>query len=826
MSQLKARKKKPGKLNSLPPDTRLKMASEIRPGQDRKWLFRLAALAMPLVLLLLVELGLRLAGYGYPTGFFLSKEHNGQAVLVDNPRFGRRFFPPGMARTPEPFLIPAHKAPGTCRIFVFGESAAMGDPEPAYSVSRFLEVLLRARYPGKRFEVVNVGMTAINSHVIREIARDCASREGDYWIVYMGNNEVVGPFGAGTVFGPQAPGLALIRASIAVKSTRLGQWLRNLTSRQSRAGSWGGMEMFLEQQVREQDPKMATVYRYFEENLRGIVEEGTGAGARVLVSTVLSNLRDCPPFGSLHRPNLSAEQTAAWQTLFDEGKKAEADGDDRAALDLYRKAGEIDEGYAELAYREGRCDGELGNFGEARTSFEKARDLDTLRFRADSRMNKIVRNVTASEPAEQVRLVPAVSWFYENSPHGIPGEESLWEHVHLNFAGNYRLARLFAHGLAGWLPAASASAEWLSEADCARRLALTDFDRYQVVNEIVTRLEQPPFNRQLGHEARSQRYQAVLEELRDALRPEALAGERRRYQEALGPAPDDWILHAHFGRLLQDFGQDTDAAMQWSAVTNLLPWHAEAYVSLGNVLDSQGHSAEAEEVFERALALRQPYLEARNGLGLALLNQGNATAAEKQFQIAVSEKPDFSEAQVNLGQALASQGRMTEAKVEYEAALRSNTNSAAAHINLGKLLAAQGQITDAIRHYREAVRLLPRNPIAHFNLGNALAHERNPEAVAQYRKAVELNPNFMEAHNSLGLELASRGQMTQARQEFEAAVRLRPDSFEARLNLGVALAKEQRYEQAAAQFREAVKLRPGDPQARKFLSEAEARLGR
>ena len=70
-----------------------------------------------------------------------------------------------------------------------------------------LESLLSLRHPGTRFEVVNAAMTAINSHVILPIARDCARADGDIWVLYMGNNEVVGPFGAGTVFGPATPPL-------------------------------------------------------------------------------------------------------------------------------------------------------------------------------------------------------------------------------------------------------------------------------------------------------------------------------------------------------------------------------------------------------------------------------------------------------------------------------------------------------------------------------------------------------------------------------------------------------------------------------------------
>ena len=52
-----------------------------------------------------------------------------------------------MIKTPQAYAIPAEKPQGTFRIFVLGESAAMGDPDPAYAFSRYLEVMLRQRYP-------------------------------------------------------------------------------------------------------------------------------------------------------------------------------------------------------------------------------------------------------------------------------------------------------------------------------------------------------------------------------------------------------------------------------------------------------------------------------------------------------------------------------------------------------------------------------------------------------------------------------------------------------------------------------------------------------
>jgi hypothetical protein len=182
----------------------------------------------------------------------------------------------------------------------------MGDPEPAFGFGRILEVLLRAKYPATKFEVVNVAITAINSHVIREIARDCASRQGNLWIVYMGNNEVVGPFGAGTIFGAQAPSLTFIRASIALKQSRVVQLFDGLRRRlkSGAPAEWEGMEMFLKQQISLDNPRMEVAYHHFQKNLEAILDTASASGARVLLSTVASNLKDCPPFASLHRAEL------------------------------------------------------------------------------------------------------------------------------------------------------------------------------------------------------------------------------------------------------------------------------------------------------------------------------------------------------------------------------------------------------------------------------------------------------------------------------------------------------------------------------------------
>src|SRR4051794_1245310 len=71
-----------------------------RPAGPKRWLYRLAAgTLVPAVLFALLEVSLRLFGYGYPTSFFLwSAQTADGGGYVSNYDFSRRFFPPGLER--------------------------------------------------------------------------------------------------------------------------------------------------------------------------------------------------------------------------------------------------------------------------------------------------------------------------------------------------------------------------------------------------------------------------------------------------------------------------------------------------------------------------------------------------------------------------------------------------------------------------------------------------------------------------------------------------------------------------------------------------------
>src|SRR5262249_20105145 len=153
------------------------------------------------------------------------------------------------------------------------------------------------------------------------IARECVRFKPDLLIVYEGNNEVVGPFGAGTIFGGVSPPRWLVRAKLWANSLRLGQAMVSVASKFSRgrddATEWKGMEFFLDQPVPIDDPRLPRVYQSYRENLRDIAATARDAGIHVLFCTAAVNLADCAPFGSRHRSDLAGESREKWQKIYD-----------------------------------------------------------------------------------------------------------------------------------------------------------------------------------------------------------------------------------------------------------------------------------------------------------------------------------------------------------------------------------------------------------------------------------------------------------------------------------------------------------------------------
>jgi tetratricopeptide (TPR) repeat protein len=765
----------------------------------RLWLFRIfAAVAIPLLIIGGLELGLRLSGYGYPTGYFLKTKIDGKDYYVPNYRFGYRFFPPALARTPVSLRMAAKKPAKTYRIFVFGESAAMGDPDPTFGAWRYLQVLLRERFPGTDFEVVCVAMTAINSHVILPIARECARRDGDLWIIYMGNNEMVGPFGAATVFGSRVAGINQIRAELAIKSTKVGQLLDHLMQRWSDRSStpkiWSGLNMFKDHQLRYDDPNRLRAYANFEKNLDDILRAGQAAGVPVILSTVGSNMKDCAPFGSLHSAGLNDSQLSEWDGLYQGGITLESSGDFPGALKKYEQAAAIDPQYAELWFRAGRCQMALTNFEQALTDFELARDDDTLAFRADGRLNRIIEDAAEAKAGQGVYFFDAAKALELSSPDGIPGNELFYEHVHLNFDGNYRLGRDLAEQTLKLLPKAilvQGKTGWAAAALCGQRLAVTPWDRFRVWQENYSRVSEPPFTDQLNAAQRAKFYAAKLQELNSQMTIETRTQARATYEEALALTPDDYFLRGNFAQFLDQAGDLADAPGQEQQVSDLLPQNPMTPCIVGRLLVRLGDTGGAEKSFLRALAVRSDFVPALNEMGMMRANQQKTDEAAKYFAHA----------------------------------LRIDPGSVEADQNWGFMEQNEGNWNQAISHYQAAATHQTNGPADYFYRGVSLmAGHQGGEALNYLNAAVQMDPNFWQARYLFGGELAAEGRMEEAQTQFSGVVRTRPDFAPGHLNDGLALAKSGKLEEALKEFQITLRLNPTDTVARQNFEAVQANL--
>lgn len=693
--------------------------AETQTGFLRLWLFRfMVIVVIPVIALVGLEAGLRAFDYGVPTGFTFTQKVAGERRILSNPYFMWRFFPPQIGKQCIPFTLPLKKAEGTYRLFVLGASAAQGDPEAAYGMTRMLEIMLRDQYPGVDFQVINAGITAINSHVVLPIARDCSRLESDLFIIYLGNNEVVGPYGAGTVFTPLVSNLSMIRLGIALKATRLAQLVSSTLDKlpgrdQAQRGKWRGMAMFLDHQVRAADPGMETVYRHFEQNLVDLSRMAQREGIPVVISTVGANLKDSAPFASMHRSGLSEEDVEKWETLVQEGKVLREQGKYAQAVERFLQAASIDPDYAELHYRLGKCYWAMWDFDTARAHYRKALELDTLRFRADKRINDIIRRVAGGRSGQGIHLADSLRVLEENSPEKTPGQELFYEHVHLNFRGTYLVSRAVfgqvQQALPAWVVQRASGNAILKEQECKRRLAYTGLDRLIIAKGLLEQLQQAPFTNQLYVSEQTDKLAAEVKQL------EHRYTRGRDLQEAL-------------------------AQYKW-AIENYGPHY---------------------HLYNNYARIQYDYLN-------------DAQEAEKYWLKALAQSPQASPVLEKLGPVLSAQRKHAEAEQYYRKALVYNPRSTALLSNFANVLVGNKKFDQAIRYYRKAIEIDPENAKAHSTLGVVLALRSEDQgsrrkALFHLKKAVEVNPHLAGARRNLLAFYTNEAQRLASENENQAAI--------------------------------------------------------
>lgn len=723
----------------------------------KAWAARIGLLVgSPLLFLLLTEGVLALFGFGQSTEFYVPHRTADEIVHVSNQEFCKQFVPDPLARAPEQIELTA-KQDDVLRVFVLGGSAAAGDPAPEFGFSRVLEVLLNEMAQGpQRFEVVNAGVTSMNSHVVRRIAADCATQQPDVFIVYMGNNEVVGPYGPPAVPGMFYGSTTYIRSAIGVRGSRIGQLVRSLGRSETEEKTWQGMEGFLEQAIPLDSPELAHCYSHFAANLSDVVDSGVDSGAKVLVSTVPTNITTCAPFGSSHGTELSGSQLETWKQHFEAGRLLQKKNRFSQALEEFASAAELDDEHAGLVFAMATCAWKAGDAEQAGKHYRRARDLDTLRFRADSRINETIRDVVAQLDSGDVTLLDLAKSLDCETPPPTVDADRFVDHVHLSLRGNVDSALLAVGVLSEMMPDAKLrkpSSVFDADAFVRQRLLYDEFAEYDVWLEMYRRKTRAPFSGQLDHEEEMTAARDHLVELINRRKSVENGSRLDKYRSAHDTNPSDAILLRRRVELLMNHGDHDTALRLAEDQLKARPYRGDTRRLVAECLARLDRT---DEALSRLTASDNPYptskADALHFVGTALIRHGPKERVGDIYRELLKIDPQHVDAQVNLAAWEIGNGQPEKAIETLNAALEIAPHRADIYSNLGNAYVKLGDIDEAERCFRKAVEEDPTSHLAHAGLALRLAKLGQPRPAMQHlERAVYLMPEFPLGYHILAL---------------------------------------------------------------------------
>lgn len=376
---------------------------------NRKALFIIITILIPILFFVLLEFFLRLVGVGDPYDLFIADGDRWQI----NRNVASKYFTQRDIAIPE--LIEQNfsqkKDTSTFRILCLGGSTTAGFPyEVNINFPYFIKTRLNYLYSDKSFEVINLGISAVNSFTVLDLAPQMKVVNPDLILIYMGHNEFYGAFG---VASSEYTSLnrSFIKFTLALRQVRLYQILSNLYQAllPDKEGERGGLmqEMIAQHLIDRESEEFKGTLVNFEENLKEIFEIFEKDKIPVIIGTVVSNLAGQPPLQDLASGNVNPSE-------------------------------------AMLKYRKGREYFDAGDLENARIFLTEARDLDRMRFRAPSEMNPIILKTAQNF---RIPIAEVEALFIRSSQNRVPGNELFLEHLHPNPSGYMLIARAFVEAI-------------------------------------------------------------------------------------------------------------------------------------------------------------------------------------------------------------------------------------------------------------------------------------------------------------------------------------------------------------------------------------------
>ena len=374
----------------------------------KKVSFKVFLVFIPLLFFILLEFTLRIFGLFNPQSLFF--ENKNIDYIQVNSDIGQKYF--DRNKVPIPNMYPqkfsAIKSKNTFRIFCLGGSTTAGFPyEMNVPFPQQLKFILEDNFPEKKIEIINLGLSAINSFTVLDWIPQILNHEPDLIIMYMGHNEYYGVYGVGSKISFTNNGF-LVRLALKLKNLNSFLMLEKILSLSISKIANKSNGTLMEQISNKQEIPIGSklreiVYNNFDKNLEIILSDISKRNIPVIISTLTSNLLDRPPFG----------------------KNGREKSDSLKSINFYDKG-------VELFTNQ--------NYDSSKVYFNKSRDLDEIPFRADKKINEIIQNRSNNFKIERINMNEI---FEKNSIGGIPGDNLFSDHLHPNPKGYSLMAYSF-----------------------------------------------------------------------------------------------------------------------------------------------------------------------------------------------------------------------------------------------------------------------------------------------------------------------------------------------------------------------------------------------
>jgi tetratricopeptide (TPR) repeat protein len=629
-------------------------------------LFWLVTLSSPFLLLILLETGLRLGGYGHDLSFVRETGIGGREYYSINPEIAWRYFLGSGMPPPKVYddVFLKVKTPSTFRIFCLGESTMEGFPyEYNGALPRLLYDRLHLSFPARNIEVINLGITAISSAAVTDIMREVVRYEPDLVIVYTGHNEFYGALGTASLH-QVASADWILSTYLRLTQFRTFQLSQHLVSRGMSLFGQGTanpsaesmMEFLAAEKVVPLNGDLYSRTRTrFQSHLNELADIASSNSVQLILSTTVSNIRDMAPFVSITDTTLDRAVRDSRASRQDSGKVFLRNGDMVTGLRMLMDAWRIDSSSAVLAFDIAGCFDRQGDSISAKRFYERARDLDALRFRATSGFNETIRSVCRER---NLVLADVERSFEHASEGGIIGRSLVLEHVHPNIDGYFLMASTFADaiGKTGLLRSSQMQIPIFPDEVYKSLAMMTMFDFEVSFFRLDILLHRWPFS-----EPESTRHSPVSEEGRLA---RDYINRKITWEQAHYSLGSSYVAQRRYPEAIREYL--ALAKVYWYDYQPLM-YAGDQYLALGGV-------DEARSMYGRALAReRNSFVLVRMGAAFAAASAPDSAIAYFREALGMEDAlparlttAQRTEVLFHLSEMLALRGRTVEAEKELD----------------------------------------------------------------------------------------------------------------------------------------------------------------